>query len=549
MSDCAVADAVPSNECSAPAFCAADASPGLDFQQILLESLGAAILQRLQEVLVASGVDTVQSHHVFQRVRDLVAELDARFAQPRGRQAVQKCVRQPLMSLLLQASDSTDPGAARLLADLIQRSSGAEENGKSSQAAARRQKDTVLRPDELPRFSCAMIFAGSSATPLMTVDSARQTYAKTPLNSPAISAHADLLLACLTRSEDPAVGFAATVAGLFKEVGHSSVGTGLLLFKLPWTVETGLMSLHKACVSTRDRVCFVHGAGHRLEGRNGMMPASNLASRASPETRLTTFSAERDDLSTDEVVVASAACAPAGVPAAASPAARPRHRGHTCCRASAAARKCVEQPVKLAKRGTGQDGRVTAAGCVRGKHPRSRGAHCLRVPHSWVMRFAGHCWLLTSAVVRLGQRCGRLILAPWRGGVLQGLARLEVLQGLARLEAVGSFPQVLGGLICGMGSSSFLSAAILPRLLGQLHKLVTDAAAGPHGATAAYACLRACLFSEALWGSAVEDSSADSDLAAPDGAIQAASELATHVFTLACKPQQVPLPSCCHWQF
>ena len=138
MSNCAVANAVPSNECSVLALCAADASPGLDVQRILLECLGIAIVQRLQEVLGASGVDAVQSHHVFQRVQDLVAELDARFAQPRGRQAVQDCVSQPVISLLLQASESTDPGAARLLADLIQRSGGAEANGKPFQAAARR---------------------------------------------------------------------------------------------------------------------------------------------------------------------------------------------------------------------------------------------------------------------------------------------------------------------------------------------------------------------------------------------------------------------------
>ena len=65
----------------------------------------------------------------------------------------------------------------------------------------------------------------------MTVDSARQTYAKTPLNSPAFGAHADLLLACLTCSEDPAAGFATTVAGLFELVGYSISGTELLPFK------------------------------------------------------------------------------------------------------------------------------------------------------------------------------------------------------------------------------------------------------------------------------------------------------------------------------
>ena len=106
---------------------------------------------------------------------------------------------------------------------------------------------------------------------------------------------------------------------------------------------------------------------------------------------------------------------------------------------------------------------------------------------------------------------------------------------------------MLGGLLRGTGSSSFLSAAIVQRLLGQLHKLVTDGAASSNGVTAAYACLRACQFSEVLWGSAVEASSADSDLAVPDAAMQAALKLATHVFTLACKPQQVPLPFCCHW--
>ena len=210
------------NECSALALCAADASPGLDVQRILLECLGTAVVRRLQEVLGASSADTVQLHHVFQKVQDLVADLDARFAQPRGRQAVQDCMVQPVILLLLHTSESTDPGAARLLADLIQRSGGAEANGKPFQAAARRWRDTVLRPDQLPRLSCAMVLAGSSATSLMTVESARQTYAKTPLNSPAIGAHADLLLACLTRSEDPAAGFAATLAGLFEMVGHST---------------------------------------------------------------------------------------------------------------------------------------------------------------------------------------------------------------------------------------------------------------------------------------------------------------------------------------
>ena len=106
---------------------------------------------------------------------------------------------------------------------------------------------------------------------------------------------------------------------------------------------------------------------------------------------------------------------------------------------------------------------------------------------------------------------------------------------------------MLGGLLRGTGSSGFLSASAIQRLLGQLHKLVTDAAASPNGVTAAYTCLRTCLFSEVLWGSAVEGSSADSDLAAADAAMGAALKLATHVFTLACKPQQVSFPFCCHW--